>query len=142
MRLYVDTEFDGFGGDLISMAIVSADGHEWYGIRRDVKINDPWVREHVAPVLLADKVHCIAHDDEWRYSLHSFLEQFDNPTIIADWYTDLVHFFECFKGPDHSMTFVYPCKAELRLIDKYDSKTPHNALSDARAIRDAIEGKA
>lgn len=32
MRLYLDTEFNGFGGSLISAALVSTGGHEWYEV--------------------------------------------------------------------------------------------------------------
>lgn len=29
MKFYLDTEFNGFGGELISLALVSEQGHEW-----------------------------------------------------------------------------------------------------------------
>lgn len=32
LNLYLDTEFDGHGGPLISLAIAGDDGKTWYGI--------------------------------------------------------------------------------------------------------------
>ena len=132
-RIFVDCEFNGFGGELISMAMVSESGDEWYHVRREPKVWDKWVFENVFPVLYSEPVGAEA----FRESALAFLRGFDNPTICADWYTDLVHFFSLFAGKDHTESVGYACKAELVLIENYDSKIPHNALSDARAIRDA-----
>lgn len=30
-RLYLDTEFNGHGGELISLALAAEDGRHWYG---------------------------------------------------------------------------------------------------------------
>lgn len=135
MRLFVDTEFNGFGGELMSMAVVSEAGDEWYGVLPLPDSIDPWVMENVVPVLNAFQIS----RKEFRRSFLAFMDRFDNPTIVADWYTDLVHFFAMFGGADHSESFGYACKAELALIDHYESDIPHNALSDARAIKAAYE---
>ena len=134
MRIFVDCEFNGFGGELISMALVAADGAEWYEVKSIPSVLDPWVAANVIPILGKEPIG----QAEWRESLHAFLLDYDNPTIVADWYTDLVHFFASMAGPDHTMSLSYACRAELILLDKYDSQTPHNALSDARAIRMAL----
>jgi len=130
-RLFVDTEFDGFGGPLMSMAIVSDSGHEWYEVLPTPVIRDKWVRENVFPVLGKKPISM----PEFRASLFAFLGIFENPIIVADWYTDIVHFFQCFAGGDHTESHPYACRAELVLIEDYESEVPHNALSDARAIR-------
>lgn len=133
MRLFVDTEFNGFGGELMSMAIVSEVGDEWYEVLPFPDIIIPWVQDNVVPVLNADAVS----PEVFRESFLAFMSRFRNPTIIADWYTDIVHFFAMFGGKNHTESVGYACKAELILIDHYDSKVPHNALHDARAIREA-----
>lgn len=136
MRIFVDCEFNGFGGELISMALVPENEfiEPWYevvlGQRQAI---EPWVVENVMPVL--DK-KAISRDD-FRFSFLEYLDQFESPTICADWYTDLVHFFSMFAGEDHTKSVGYACAAELVLIDEYHSETPHNALSDAKAIRAA-----
>lgn len=136
MRLFVDCEFNGFGGELISMAIVPEDGGPggaWYGVLPGPKVWEKWVYENVYPVLHATPIS----KEAFRESAIAWLRQYDNPTIVADWYTDLVHFFSLFAGNDHSESVGYDCKAELVLIDSYESAIPHNALHDALAIRDA-----
>lgn len=132
-RIFVDCEFNGFGGELISMALVSDEGDEWYHVRSEPRVWNEWVFENVFPVLYSEPVG----PEAFRESALAFLRGFENPTICADWYTDLVHFFSLFAGKDHTESVGYPCKAELVLIENYNSAIPHNALSDARAIRDA-----
>lgn len=139
MRIFVDCEFNGFGGDLMSMALVPEDEsiEPFYEV-----INLPngqkyawtrWVWENVIPVL---GKKAISRED-FRFKFLEYLDQFDNPTICADWYTDLVHFFSTFAGEDHFKSVGYACKSELVLIEHYHSKIPHNALEDAKAIRAA-----
>lgn len=132
-RIFVDCEFNGFGGELMSMAMVSDSGDEWYEVLPLPEFVDPWVTQNVTPVFFASAVS----KEAFRASAIEFLKKFKNPTICADWYTDLVHFFSLFAGEDHTQSVGYACKAELILIDNYQSQIPHNALSDARAIRDA-----
>lgn len=144
MRLFVDCEFNGFGGELISMAIVPEDRdvEPWY--RVSSVIFDPgfvpnqWVAINVLPVLGTHSVN----PDSFRASFLEYLRAFENPTICADWYTDLVHFFSLFAGENHKESVGYACTAELVLIDNYQSAIPHNALMDATAIRDAWPSKA
>lgn len=141
MRLYLDTEFNGFGGELISMALVAEDGREWYGFLPALREWEPWVREHVYPVIHALPPTIFARNmTEFRLSLHTWLKQFQNPTIIADWYTDFVHFFSAFDGRDHTESFQYSCRTELTMLEDLhiEPEFPHNALSDARALRDAL----
>jgi len=132
MRLFIDTEFNGFGGELMSMAIVSEVGDEWYEVLPMPEVLVGWVNDNVVPVLNASPVS----PEAFRESFLAFMSRFKNPTIVADWYTDIVHFFSMFGGRDHSESVGYACKAELVLIDNYQSAIPHNALADARAIRD------
>jgi hypothetical protein len=33
MKLWIDTEFNEYRGELISLALVAEDGREWYGVR-------------------------------------------------------------------------------------------------------------
>ena len=81
MNLYLDTEFNGFGGELISMALVGDVGFEWYQVLYLPDEVDPWVAENVVPIL--NKGHVAK--DFFNLSLFEFLRDFDNPTIYADW---------------------------------------------------------
>jgi hypothetical protein len=139
MRIFVDCEFNGFGGDLLSMALVPEDASlgidPWYEVihQRQAFCWNGWVYDNVFSVFGKDAIS----KDEFRASFLKYIQQFDNPTICADWYTDLVHFFSMFAGRSHTESVGFACKAELVLIENYHSETPHNALSDALAIRDA-----
>lgn len=131
MRIAVDCEFNGFGGELISMALVAEDGREWYAERTEPPVWNKWVYENVFPVLKLEPLEL----PEFRRQFRAFLEQFDNPTIVADWYTDLVLFFQVFAGRDHTESFHIPCTAVLLPdMEFLPSAVPHNALEDARAI--------
>jgi len=135
-RVYVDCEFDGFAGELLSMALVAEDGREWYGVL-PVAPGSEWVLRNVVPLIDALPVTLRAYNRvEFNLGLFNFLRGIDSPVIVADWYTDLVHFFRCFEGPDHASSFSMDCAAELRpkLDISSHSQFPHNALSDARAL--------
>lgn len=134
MKIAVDCEFNGFGGELISMALVAEDGQEWYGVMTLPEKIDPWVMVHVIPKL--DVVPARIMDFSFfRGEMQHFLSGFEKPHIVADWYTDLVHFFSLFGGMHHAESFHKPMTAELMAdIEDFNPKTPHNALSDAREI--------
>jgi hypothetical protein len=141
MRVFLDCEFNGFGGELISMALVGEDGAEWYGVLPEPRVWDNWCFHNVLPVMDAERPTIRATSrEEFRVAAHMFLSsRYENPTIVADWYTDLVHFFGVFGGRNHTESISYACKAELVLdVPGYAPKFPHNALSDARSIRDSL----
>ncbi len=50
MRMYIDTKFNEFRGDLISMGIVAEDGNEFYEVL-ECKNPGSWVAVHVMPIL-------------------------------------------------------------------------------------------
>ena len=50
MRLWIDTEYNGFRGALISMALVDEEGREWYEVLK-CRSPSPWVAKHVMPKL-------------------------------------------------------------------------------------------
>lgn len=137
MRIFVDCEFNGFGGDLLSMALVPEDEsiEPWYEVidQHAVFMWGRWVYDNVYPVFGKEPIS----KNDFRASFIEYITRFDNPTICVDWYTDLVHFFSMFAGPDHTQSVGFSCKAELVLIEDYHSEIPHNALSDAKAIREA-----
>ena len=132
MRLFLDCEFNEFQRDLISMALVSEDGREWYEV---VPCENPgsWVAEHVMPILGKQPVSI----PEMQSSLQRWLSQFLTVHIIADWPEDISHFCRALiVGPGMRIN-TPPLTLEVLRIDA-DSAIPHNALSDARGIRDAV----
>ena len=51
MRYFLDTEFNGFGGALLSLALVPEDGDEFYVTLDCPDPLDPWVERNVIPYL-------------------------------------------------------------------------------------------
>nr|MBP8234387.1 hypothetical protein [Rhizorhabdus sp.] len=52
MRYYLDTEFNGFGGDLLSLALVPEYGdQDYYVVIPTDAPYHPWVEKHVVPYL-------------------------------------------------------------------------------------------
>jgi len=136
MRFFLDTEFNGFGGKLISLALVPEDNTfpEFY---KELEIKEqlhPWVRENVVPHLIL--VPCTHH--EFQQSLANYLWNDKSETIIiADWPDDIRHFCDSLiTGPGMMLSLMFNLKFELDFGIEYESLVPHNALSDARAIRD------
>jgi len=133
MNLYLDCEFNSFGGELISIALVPSDGtREFYEAVQITEPVKPWVAEHVMPILNVRQKPV-----EWvQGCLQAFLEQWPHIHIIADWPEDIAYFCKlCITGPGKRirlprLTF------EIITIDA-PSKLPHNALADAIGIRDA-----
>lgn len=131
VNLFIDCEFNGFNGELISMALVSDQGDEFYEVLEPNEEYVPFVRDHVVPVLNHDKRRTPWH---FQTLLSEFLNQYDSVHVIADWYDDIKYLCqwviispgEAFQTP--MMTFEVD-----RSID-IESEIPHNALSDARAI--------
>ena len=89
----------------------------------------PWVKEHVVPWIMAPSID----DAMFRSKLYNYLKKHENETIVADWPEDLGHLLQYICEPNGMQ---YNLQLDLRLIQsgKLDSKIPHNAISDARAL--------
>ena len=142
MKFFIDTEFNGFGGKLMSMAIVPADANvpEFYC---EIEMSDqlePWVRENVVPHMFQPRVTY----SEFQFALSRYLLniEHDDITIVADWPDDIRYFCEALiTGPGERIIMPTNITLELDLSIKYDSLVPHNALWDARAIRNVMTKK-
>lgn len=132
MRLFLDCEFNEFKGELISMALVAEDGREWYEV---VPCGSPgaWVTEHVMPILGKT---AIPYRD-MQNSLQAWLSQFESVHIVADWPEDIQHFCNALIVGAGIRLDTPPLTMEILRIDA-ESTLPHNALHDARGIRDAF----
>ena len=135
MRLFLDTEFNGFGGKLMSLALVPEnDSHRAF--YKEIEMTDqlePWVRENVMPHLIM--IPCSHHD--FQQALAQYLWEVGDCTIIADWPDDIRHFCESLvTGPGERISMPSRIKFELDLDIEYESLVPHMALHDARAIKE------
>lgn len=140
MRLFLDTEFNGFGGGLISMALVPEDTSrpEFYCELEMREQLHPWVKDNVVPHLM---LLPITHN-QFQTALAKYLWQFGDIEIVADWPDDIRYFCESLiTGPGLCINTPNPIRFTLDQSIQYQSAVPHNALYDARAIRDFYSAK-
>lgn len=135
MTLFLDTEFNGFGGELISIGIVSDGGGELYAERKLAKTLHPWVLANVVPGLLG----CAENDSAIRARLDRFFSDHRGETLIADWPLDFSTLLAFMCVGDMR---VGPSSLAMLLVPQEEllSEVPHNALSDARALMRAWSG--
>lgn len=136
MSLFLDCEFNGHEGRLISMAIVADNGDEFYEVDCNAMINDTnvWVKENVWPIL--GKIPCVG-PLAFRDKLHEFLRKHVGEMIIADSPADFVYLLQwCHEMKDGKYRYIN-LDLDMRFVTsgKYESKIPHNALEDARALK-------
>lgn len=144
MRLYLDTEFNGHGGELISLALVADSGDEFYGIYDTPKNPHPWVQEHVMPYLLwgghsEGSPPMYPSKQAFMAAFALFAYRFRDAEVIADWPADIEHMCRLLSWNGSENGWRVPANFRFRLIDRehnYVSECEHNALSDARALRD------
>jgi len=139
MKLWIDCEFNEFGGDLISMALVAEDGQEFYevlNLENDEKYGS-WVFANVVPWLNKEPIL----KEVFQSKLWQFINQWDEVHIIADWPDDIRYFCAVLiTGPGRALNT--PPKLTMQIdreLDTVDSKILHNALEDARAIKRSWE---
>ncbi|GAA0866152.1 hypothetical protein GCM10009115_27640 [Sphingopyxis soli] len=136
MRYYLDAEFNGFGGALISIGLApeNADHPRFYGA---VECRDPtpWVAAHVLPVLDTDPVAYEALQDAFA----DYLAPDPHPVLVADWPEDIVHAARLLATSDGRRLIVSAVSFELAEVVSFSSAelsdVPHNAYHDAVALR-------
>lgn len=144
MNFYLDTEFDGPGGALISLALVGEDGSEFYwAIGPDEGwVSDAWVKENVLPILNVDGARpTIRHG--LSDALARYLVRADRAHVVADWPDDVAYFARALiTGPGVRID-TPPLTFEVVRVDAYPTRlsgaVQHNALWDARALRYALQ---
>ena len=143
MRYFLDTEYNGIGGALLSLALIPDEGDELY---LTLKCSEPlveWVERHVLPYL--DSVpHQLAcprlNRSEAAQALEHYLRHDDEPVIVADWPEDVSQFCDLMITGPGDMIEVRHVTFRLLPLSNFstaeNSRVPHNALHDARALRD------
>jgi hypothetical protein len=145
MRYFLDTEYNGWGGALLSLALVPDHGEELYLTLDWDGALEPWVARHVVPYLdtvpepmvsprlgRADAARAVSH----------FLAGDSEPLIVADWPEDIAQFNALLLTGPGTMVEVPPLTFRFIELSGFstaaNSKVPHNALHDARSLRDHI----
>lgn len=143
MRYFLDTEYNGLGGALLSLALVPDEGEELYFTLKTDEPAHPWVDEHVIPYL-----DMVPEPLKWpRLSredavdaLERYLRHDSEPVIVADWPEDIAQFCNLMITGPGDMADIRDVTFRLLPLSNFstaaNSKVPHNALHDARALRD------
>lgn len=129
MKLFIDGEWNSYGGELISLALVPEIGEHFYEVL-GCDNPDPWVAENVMPKLEKDRI-TLALMQEF---LEVYLNQFDSVHIIADWPEDIMWFCKVLVTGPGARLDTPPLSFEVLRVDTI-SLYPHNALADATALR-------
>ncbi len=152
MRYFIDCEFDGFRGPLISMALVREDGRSLYFVVDGPAARDAWVIEHVLPII----TDCPEAPFSWAptgaaFGVKQFLAGDEDVHIIADWPDDLRHFCDLIVYAPGEMADIPRFTMELKRVDAWpndiEGAVQHNAWWDAVALQrkvlelEAAEGK-
>lgn len=143
MRYFLDTEFNGFGGVLLSLALVPEHGDQEFYVSLPLPDEiHPWVERNVIPYLRfvpPGVDHELNRLDASRH-LEAYLAHDPDPVVVADWPDDLAHFCQLLLTGPGEMIRLDGLRLELingaGFSAAVNSKTPHNALHDARAFRD------
>ena len=143
MRYFLDTEFNGFGGALLSLALVPEDGEEFYVTLECEDRIFPWVERNVVPFLDHVPVGLVSPRISRREAadaLSAYLSSDPEPELVADWPEDVTQFCSLLMTGPGTMVPVPPLTFRLVPLQNFspaaNSAVPHNALHDARSLRD------
>jgi hypothetical protein len=145
MKYYLDTEFNGFNGELISLALVREDGESLYLVNEN--INDmafhPWVRDNVLPVINDSPCLPIMGTlKTFPYYLANFFKGDANPVIITDWPDDIKYMCQSVITKPGEMVAIPQLSFHMVRVDAYptnlEGAIQHNAMWDAMALRDLL----
>lgn len=149
MIYFLDTEFNGFGGELISLALVREDNESLYLVYPEpLDRYDVWVQKNVVPILwdipspLPGMAYQLESRKDGAFRIQQFLQGDSNPIIITDWPDDITYFSkELITGPGE-MISIPRVSFEMYRVDAYptslEGAVQHNAWWDAKALKQRI----
>lgn len=134
MKLFLDCEFNGFGGELISLALVDENNQHFYEVL-ECADSITWVKDHVIPRLNQKPISLA----QFQSHLQIYLSQYSSLEIVADWPEDFALFTrslvlsagKCIRTPPLTMQLWMQDPIETHVA----SENPHNALADAQALK-------
>jgi len=146
MRYFLDCEYNGFGGAILSLALVPEDGGEELYLTFDCPDPiHPWVERNVLPVIgqVPEAVMLpVMSREQAANAIAMYLGYDSEPEILADWPTDIELFCGLLSFAPGQMVSLPATRFRLLNLGTFspaeNSAVPHNALHDARAFRDHI----
>ena len=146
MRYFLDTEFNGFGGALISLALVSETGASLYLVYGAAPTTDPFVLDQVQPKLLCVpatiEVRRVDQADGAR-AIEVFLRDDPDPQLIADWPDDVRLCCQALMIAPGRTPPIPRLRFEIHRVEPYPTELAgaleHNAWCDAMALRERLK---
>lgn len=144
MRYTLDTEFNGFGGELLSLALVREDGKSLYLISANPPPLVEWVAENVWPIMHHCPVNAIvAPLPEWADEIARFFRKDRGvPYVISDWPDDIKYLCQALITGPGMMASVPRIQFDMVRVDAYPTSlkeaVQHNAWWDAMALMDRL----
>ena len=146
VRYFLDTEYNGFGGALMSLALVAEHGdEELYFVLPAPDEYHPWVERNVVPYMNSvPPMHQAPplDRDTAAHALATFLANDRDIEIIADWPEDIAQFCMLLLTGPGEIVRTPPLRFRFVALPGFStagaSAVPHNALHDARALRDHV----
>jgi hypothetical protein len=137
---FLDTEYNEFGGDLISLALVSEEGDRELYVATGCDNPGAWVEENVLPIVnCKGAIPIFIKPDQFGRAIRLFLKRDNFPTIIVDWPDDISYFCRALITGPGEMVNIGCLRFHMQRVDAYPTDLPgavqHNALWDARALR-------
>ena len=145
MDYYLDTEFDGFGGPLLTLALVREDGASLYLNYVGHAARNEWVRANVLPIVRAvpfdvTTINCGHRGGAARIA--EFLRGDAHPHVNTDWPDDVRYFCGALIVGPGEMVGIPHISFEIHRVDAYPTNLPgavqHNAWWDAMALRQKL----
>lgn len=146
MRYFIDCEFNGFGGELISIAIVRQDGaHKSFIFDIEAPV-EPWVKDNVMPHLRAGELTVdepVTLKEAGR-EIAAFLRIDSAAEIYADWPDDIRYLCSILISGPGTMYNAGNLTFHMVKVDAYpttvEGAVQHNAYWDALALRAILLG--
>jgi len=143
MNYFLDTEFNEFGGELISLALVREDTGGHLYVATDCPEPGEWVKANVIPIIDAPDADAVMiHRTSFGRFIEDFLDGDEYPVIISDWPDDIRYFCQALITGPGEMVNIPRVQFNIVRCDAYPTDLPgavqHNALWDARALRHHI----
>lgn len=146
VRYFLDTEFNGLGGELISLALVPEFGdQEYYAVLPFEARPHPWVERNVMPYLGSVPPGMVSEEmprAAVAREVAHYLAADSDPLIVADWPEDLMHLCALIVTGPGELAVVGGLRFQFLSSPGFstsvNSRVPHNALHDARALRDFV----
>jgi hypothetical protein len=147
-KYYLDTEFNEFGGELISLALVREDGESIYLVYPDLDQYGPWVTVNVVPILwdipspLPGMAYKLKTHEEGARHIAGFIGTDVEPVIITDWPDDIKYFCQAITLGPGMIVGIRNIIFQMLRVNAYPTTlkdaVQHNAWHDAMALRELL----